>query len=58
MTSLGHRAPALMKTPLLSQSSSGAAVSIWAEVRDVYSLATQRRRMSGPPGPQVHRVGR
>jgi hypothetical protein len=44
-----------MKTPLLSQSSSGAAVSIWVEVRNVYSLGStlsprpSRARTSGAP---------
>ena len=32
MTRSGWRAPTLMKTPLFSQSSAGAAVSIWVEV--------------------------
>ena len=36
----GWRPPTLMKTPLLSQPRSGAAVSIWVEVRKVYSLAS------------------
>ena len=40
MTAPGRRPPTLMKTPLFSQSSAGAAVSIWVEVRKVYSLAS------------------
>jgi len=40
MTAPGGRPPTLMRTPLLSQSSAGAAVSIWVEVRKIYSLAS------------------
>ena len=52
---VGLRPPTLTKMPLLSQSSSGAAVSIRVDVRKVYSLAStgspraSRARTSGRP---------
>src|SRR4029077_3715847 len=40
MMAAGRRPPTLMKTPLFSQSSAGAPVSILVEVRKVYSAAS------------------
>src|SRR5260221_14757455 len=51
----GPRPPAATKTPLFSQSSSGAAASIAVEVRNVYSLgetcSPRARRASTSDGP-------
>ena len=40
MMAPGRRTPTLIETPLFSHSSTDPALSIWVEVRKVYSLAS------------------